>query len=134
MLLRPSPARLAAFLPLLLHPRRFSDASRALRRDLRAGHGPIRPELIERVSRLLVLGRYDALHDLSLDFSDQLLNSLLRTSRLHPQACLENDILNLHKFHQCLQGSAVKLVLHCTKQTTLVKSRDLELRHLEPTT
>ncbi|WZZ80594.1 hypothetical protein YC2023_101166 [Brassica napus] len=89
MLLRPSPARLAAFLPLLLHPRRFSDASRALRRDLRAGHGPIRPELIERVSRLLVLGRYDALHDLSLDFSDQLLNSLLRTSRLHPQACLE---------------------------------------------
>ena len=56
--------------------------------------------------------------------------SLVPENHFHDQ----NDILNLHKFHQCLQGSAVKLVLHCTKQTTLVKSRDLELRHLEPTT
>ncbi|KAJ0247793.1 putative pentatricopeptide repeat-containing protein [Hirschfeldia incana] len=93
MLLR-SPARHVAFqllLPLLPPPRRlFSDASRALRRELRsAGHKRIPPELIERVSRLLILGRYDALHSLSLDFSDRLLNSLLRTSRLHPEACLE---------------------------------------------
>ncbi|KAJ4879509.1 putative pentatricopeptide repeat-containing protein [Raphanus sativus] len=90
MLLR-SPARHVAFQMLLLHsPRRFSDASRSLRRHLRAGqHARIPPELIERVSRLLVLGRYDALHDLSLDFSDRLLNSLLRASRLHPEACLE---------------------------------------------
>ncbi|KAG2319707.1 hypothetical protein Bca52824_012920 [Brassica carinata] len=91
-MLRRSPARLVAsqlLLPLPHPPRGFSDASRALRRELRAGHKRIPPELIERVSRLLILGRYDALHDLSLDFSDKLLNSLLRNSRLHPEACLE---------------------------------------------
>uniref|UniRef100_A0A7N1A1V8 Pentatricopeptide repeat-containing protein n=1 Tax=Kalanchoe fedtschenkoi TaxID=63787 RepID=A0A7N1A1V8_KALFE len=47
-----------------------------------------RPELVDRISRLLVLNRFDAIDKLYFDFSDELLDGVLVKLRLNPNACL----------------------------------------------
>ncbi|PQQ20567.1 putative pentatricopeptide repeat-containing protein [Prunus yedoensis var. nudiflora] len=71
-------------------PRRSLHVSRTLNWKLRDEYKLTRPELQDRISNLLVLQRYDALDKLKLsfEFSDQLLNTILRKLKLNPVACL----------------------------------------------
>ncbi|XP_052192572.1 putative pentatricopeptide repeat-containing protein At1g19290 [Diospyros lotus] len=48
-----------------------------------------RPELLDRICRLLVLRRFNAISYLSFDFSDDLVDAVLRKLRLNPDACFE---------------------------------------------
>ncbi|KAJ6679249.1 MITOCHONDRIAL GROUP I INTRON SPLICING FACTOR CCM1 [Salix purpurea] len=47
-----------------------------------------RPELHDRISRLLILRRFDALEKLNFHFSDSLVDSILVKLKLNPEACL----------------------------------------------
>ncbi|KAE9459025.1 hypothetical protein C3L33_09071, partial [Rhododendron williamsianum] len=48
-----------------------------------------RPDLVDRICRLLVLSRHDAISNLSFDFSDDVVDAVLVKLRLNPNACLE---------------------------------------------
>ncbi|KAH7846279.1 hypothetical protein Vadar_012076 [Vaccinium darrowii] len=48
-----------------------------------------RPEIVDRICRLLILRRFDAVSNLSFDFSDEVVDDVLIKLRLNPKACLE---------------------------------------------
>ncbi|CAM8919008.1 unnamed protein product [Rhodiola kirilowii] len=71
-----------------LKPNRSIHASAPLNWRQRDEYRLTRPELVDRISRLLVLQRFDANSKLHFDFSDELLDGVLVKLRLNPSACL----------------------------------------------
>ncbi|KAM2775710.1 hypothetical protein COP1_020422 [Malus domestica] len=86
--------------------RRSLHVSRTPHWKLRDEYKLTRPQLHDRISRLLLLQRYDALHQLSFDFSDRLLSTVLRQLKLNPAACLAFFKLasKQHKFRPNLKS------------------------------
>ncbi|CAL5380732.1 unnamed protein product [Camellia sinensis] len=64
-------------------------ASPTLQWKLRDESKLTRPELLDRICRLLVLRRFNAVAKLPFDFSDDLVDDVLRKLRLNPNASLE---------------------------------------------
>ncbi|KAK9271157.1 hypothetical protein L1049_026746 [Liquidambar formosana] len=87
-MLRYSPIPPPSLLLPRLHPHRSLHVSRPLHWKLRDEYKLTRPELIDRITRLLVLQRPNALNKLCFEFSDELLDGVLRNLKLNPKASL----------------------------------------------